>query len=59
MTIVDIINKKRLVYSGTAISYLGHCILWYFLTTITFGIYGFWVNIAIKKWKVKHTHFVK
>ena len=24
---------------------------------LTFGIYGFWVAISLKKWKTKHTHF--
>ena len=30
----------------------------YLLTVITIGIYGFWVGIKLKKWKVQHTYFV-
>nr|DAM74194.1 MAG TPA: hypothetical protein [Caudoviricetes sp.] len=26
--------------------------------TLTFGIYGFWVNIKLRQWKTMHTHFV-
>ena len=28
------------------------------LSIITFGIYGFWLSIKMKKWIVKHTHTV-
>jgi len=52
-----IIEGKRLRFTGTAMGLFGNWIKWLFLTVITFGIYGFWVNIAIKKWKVAHTEF--
>ena len=29
------------------------------LSIITFGIYSFWVGIALEQWRVKHTHFAK
>jgi hypothetical protein len=44
-------------FDGTAIQLLGKYLKWLPLWFITFGIYGFWVSIAIKKWEVKHTHF--
>ena len=53
-----VINGKRLRFDGTALGLFGTWIKWLLLTIITIGIYGFWVSIAIKKWKTKHTHFV-
>ena len=28
------------------------------LTLITCGIYGFWLDIKMKQWITKHTHFI-
>lgn len=53
-----VINGRRLGFNGTAAQLFGNWIKWWLLTIITFGIYGFWVNIALKKWKTKHTFFV-
>lgn len=53
-----VINGHRLRFDGTAIGLFGNWIKWLLLTIITIGIYGFWVSIALKKWKTKHTHFV-
>ena len=52
-----VINGHRLRFDGTAIGLFGNWIKWLLLTIITIGIYGFWVSIALKKWKTKHTHF--
>ena len=52
-----VINGHRLTFDGTAAQLFGKWILWLFLTIITVGIYGFWVAIKLKKWKVSHTHF--
>ena len=30
--------------------------LWWFLTVITFGIYGFWLPIKMENWKAQNTH---
>ena len=54
-----VINGKRLRFDGTAVQLFGNWIKWLLLTIITFGIYGLWVNIAIKKWKTKHTFLVQ
>ena len=32
-------------------------IKWLLLCLVTCGIYSFWLSIALKKWKVKHTEF--
>jgi uncharacterized membrane protein YjgN (DUF898 family) len=52
-----VINGKRLRFNGTAIGLFGNWIVWLLLTYITLGIYGFWLGIALEKWKVKNTSF--
>jgi uncharacterized membrane protein YjgN (DUF898 family) len=51
-----IIDGKRLTFDGTGGQLFGNYIKWFLLTLITFGIYGFWLSIKMKKWIVKHTH---
>ncbi len=53
-----VIEGKRLEFTGTAWSLFGQWIKWLFLTIITLGIYGFWLGIALEKWKVENTKFV-
>ena len=53
-----VINGQRLYFDGTALQLFGNWIKWFLLCVITLGIYSFWVQIAIRKWKTKHTHFV-
>lgn len=50
-------EEKRLSFNGSAIQLFGNWIKWLILTIITLGIYAFWLNIALKKWKTKHTFF--
>ena len=45
-------------FDGKATQLFGNWIKWLLLCIITFGIYSFWLSISLKKWKVKHTHFV-
>jgi len=52
-----VINGRQLVFDGTAVGLFGLWIKWLLLCLITLGIYSLWVNISLKKWKVKHTHF--
>ena len=49
-------NGHRLHVDGTAVQVFGNWIKWLILTYITFGIYGFWVGIKLRQWKIKHTH---
>ena len=51
-----VINGERLTFDGTAIGLFGNWIKWLLLTIITCGIYGLWVGIKLKKWRVSHTH---
>lgn len=52
-----VVDGRRLEFTGTALSLFANWIKWLFLTIITLGIYGFWVNIEIRKWKAANTHF--
>jgi uncharacterized membrane protein YjgN (DUF898 family) len=52
-----VVNGHRLRFDGTALGLFGNWIKWALLCIITFGIYSFWLAIALKKWKAKHTHF--
>ena len=51
-----VINGHRLHFDGIAVQLFGNWIKWLILTYITFGIYGFWVGIKLRQWKIKHTH---
>ena len=53
-----VIDGRRLYFDGTALQLFGKWILWLLLSIVTFGIFLFWVGIALRKWKAKHTHFV-
>lgn len=52
-----VVNGHRLAFDGSAVQLFGNWIKWLLLTVITLGIYSFWLGIALKKWKTKHTHF--
>ncbi len=52
-----VIEERRLKFVGTAMGLFGQWIKILLLCFITVGIYGFWANIAIKKWVVKNTIF--
>lgn len=51
-----IINCKKIVFDGKALSIIGHYLLWWILSAITFGIYGLWLPMKVYGWQVKHTH---
>ncbi len=52
-----IIEGRRLKFTGSGIGLFGSWIKWFLLCVITLGIYGFWVHIALEKWKVSNTTF--
>ena len=52
-----VIEGRRLKFNGSAVNLFGNWIIWLLLSFITFGIYGFWVGIALEKWKVKNITF--
>ena len=51
------IDGRQLKFDGTGGQLFGKYIVWFLLTLVTFGIYGFWLDIKMKQWIVKHTHF--
>ena len=53
------IDGHQLVFDGTGGQLFGNYIKWFLLTLITFGIYGFWLEIKMKAWLVKNTHMAK
>lgn len=52
-----VICGKRLKFVGSGGSLFGNYIKWWLLCIITFGIYSFWLGIAMEKWKIKNTVF--
>ncbi len=52
-----VVDGKRLRFTGSAVGLFGNWIKWLFLCIITFGIYSFWLGIALEEWKVKNTTF--
>jgi len=53
----SVINGRRLKFNGSAGGLFIHWIKWFLLTIITFGIYSFWLHIALEKWIVANTEF--
>ena len=50
-----IISNNQLKFSATALQLLGTCFKWLILTVITVGIFGLWLPIKVRQWRVKHT----
>ena len=52
------IGGKNYVFKGTAMGLFGRWILWYILTIITLGIYGFWSTRNQIKWIIENVEMV-
>ena len=52
------IDGRKVKFVGEGSHLLGKFIVWYLLTIITFGIYGFWAAVKMHKWKTEHVVFV-
>ena len=52
-----VISGRRLDFDGTGGSLFGYYLLWSLLCIVTFGIYGFFMHVAMKKWEMKHTFY--
>jgi len=48
------IGGKNYIFKGTAMGLFGRWILWYILTIITFGIYGFWSIRNQIRWVIEN-----
>lgn len=44
-------------FDGGLLQLIGWYLLGGLITACTLGIYGFWLGIKLKKWKVLHTGF--
>lgn len=53
-----VIEGRRLKFIASPMTLFFNWIKGLLLIIITFGIYGFWVQITIRKWKVKNTVFL-
>lgn len=51
------VDGRQLVFDGKGSQLFGKFIIWYLLTIVTLGIYGFWTGIKMMKWTVSHIHF--
>lgn len=51
-----VINRKKLVFTGEGINLLGKYILWGILTCVTFGIYGWWLQLRYLEWQTGNIH---
>ena len=54
-----VINRKKLIFTGAGTNLLGKYILWALLTCVTFGIYGWWIQINFLKWQTSKIHIKK
>ena len=52
------IGGKNLKFNGTAMGLFGRWILWFLLSIVTFGIYGFWAIRNVIKWVVENIETV-
>ena len=52
-----IYNGKRLKFEGEGGDLFVKRFIWYFLTCITFGIYGWWVPAKKANWVISNLHF--
>lgn len=53
-----VIQGHRLKFKGKGGKLFGKFIGWILLTIITLGIYSFWVQINLQRWKIKNTEYV-
>jgi len=52
------IGGKRYKFNGTAGGLFGRWIIWYLLTIITIGIYGFWSTRNQIRWVIENIEMV-
>ncbi len=54
----QVINGRRLVFSGTGLGFLGEYLIIAILSFITCGIYGPWGTVRMNKYIIRNTDFV-
>ena len=50
-------NGRRLAFNGTGIQLFGKWIVWFLLTIVTCGLYGFVMGLKLEQWILSHTTF--
>jgi uncharacterized membrane protein YjgN (DUF898 family) len=50
------IDGRHVRFDGNGMQLFGKYIIWLLLCIPTFGIYGFWLGVKLRKWVVSHTH---
>ncbi len=53
-----VIDGRKHRFDGTGSALFRRYMLWFLLVILTVGIYGFWLNISMRKWMTAHTHHV-
>lgn len=54
----QVINRRRLVFSGSGLGFLGDFLIIFIFSVITCGIYAPWGTVRMNKYIVRHTDFV-
>jgi len=52
------ISGKRFTFNGTAGGLFGRWIIWYLLTLVTIGVYGFWSTRNQIRWVIENLEIV-
>lgn len=55
----QVINRRRLVFSGSGLGFLGEFVIILFFSIITLGIYAAWGTVRLNKYIIRHTDFVE
>jgi uncharacterized membrane protein YjgN (DUF898 family) len=54
----SVIGGKHYKFKGTAMGLFGRWIIWYLLTIITLGIYGFWSTRNQIRWTIENIEMI-
>ena len=54
----QVINRRRLEFSGSGLGFLGEYLIILIFTVITCGIYAPWGTVRMNKYIISHTDFV-
>lgn len=54
-----VVEGQRLEFIGTGGSLTMNWFKWLLLTIITFGIYGLFIPVRVRRWRAEHTIFTK
>ena len=55
----SVISKNFVSFEGRSFKFFLKLLKWSFLSLITFGIYGFWIELRLNQWLVSNTTLMK